>query len=87
MQTQIITYIGNKRALLPFIGRGVKEAQRRLQKDRLCSLDLFSGSGVVARYLKQYSSRLIANDLEDYSRVCNACYLTNASEVDEAELH
>ncbi|MDR2941604.1 MAG: hypothetical protein LBV17_03330, partial [Treponema sp.] len=32
---QLITYIGNKRALLEFIGDGIKIAQKRLQKNKL----------------------------------------------------
>ena len=79
---QIITYIGNKRSLLPFIGKGLDIVQARLAKNKLVSLDLFSGSGIVARYLKQYSSLVIANDLENYSRISNLCYLTNKDNVD-----
>jgi adenine-specific DNA-methyltransferase len=79
---QIITYIGNKRALLPFIGKGVDEVRKRLGGRKIESLDLFSGSGIVARYLKRHSVRLHANDMEAYSRVANQCYLTNKSVVD-----
>lgn len=79
---QIITYIGNKRSLLPFIGKGLDVVKQRLDKDKLISLDLFSGSGVVARFLKQYSSLVITNDLENYSRISNLCYLTNKDKVD-----
>jgi len=79
---QIITYIGNKRSLLPFIGKGLDIVKERLGKDKLVSLDLFSGSGVVARYLKQYSSLVITNDLENYSKISNLCYLTNKGKID-----
>ncbi len=83
LQEQIITYIGNKRALLPFLEKGVELAKKRLGKSRLSSsLDLFSGSGIVARFLKAHSEKIIANDLETYSRVVNECYLSNKSEVD-----
>ena len=44
-------------------------------------LDLFSGSGIVARFLKQHSEELIVNDLEESSRVVNTCYLSNAEEA------
>ena len=79
---QLITYIGNKRALLDFIGNGIKIAQNRLQKEKLKMFDVFSGSGIAARYFKQFSELLIVNDLEKYSTVINECYLSNENEVD-----
>jgi adenine-specific DNA-methyltransferase len=78
---QLITYIGNKRSLLDFIGKGVDLVRQRLGKDRIRCLDVFAGSGVVSRYLKRYSSLLIANDIENYSRVIGDCYLSNKSDV------
>jgi adenine-specific DNA-methyltransferase len=79
---QLITYIGNKRSLLGFIGGGIRRVQQRLNKDKLAMFDVFSGSGIVARYFKQFSDLLIVNDLENYSRVINECYLSNQSELD-----
>jgi len=78
---QLVTYIGNKRALLRFIGNGIQEVQKRLNKDKLRMFDVFSGSGVVARYFKQFSDLLIVNDLEKYSRTINECYLSNENEL------
>lgn len=86
LQNQLITYIGNKRALLPFIGKGVEEVKSRLSKKKLRCLDLFSGTGVVSRFLKQHASFLAANDLELYSEITNQCYLSNASEINGQEL-
>ena len=86
LSEQIITYIGNKRALLPFIGKGLNDVKARLGKERLACLDLFSGSGVVSRYLKSHASRLVANDLELYSRITNECFLSNRSEVPMEDL-
>lgn len=82
LQEQIITYLGNKRGLLPFIGRGVELVKQRIGKSRLRIADLFSGSGVVARYFKQHAEHLLVNDLETYSRITNSCYLSNTTEVD-----
>ncbi len=82
LQNQLITYIGNKRALLDFIGRGVCEVQTRLSKSKLTCLDVFAGSGIVSRYLKQYSSAITVNDLENYSCIINRCYLSNKSKID-----
>lgn len=79
---QIITYIGNKRSLLDFIGSAMEIIQKDLKKEKLDIVDIFSGSGIVARYLKKYSNKLIANDLENYSYTLNKCYLTNKSELD-----
>lgn len=75
LKEQIITYLGNKRALLGFIEQGLNYAKSALKKDKFSFLDVFSGSGVVARFAKAHSSFIIANDLEDYSRIINKCYL------------
>lgn len=86
LTTQIITYLGNKRSLLGFIGEAVEEVKKRLNKDKLDIVDIFSGSGIVSRYLKQHSSKLIANDLEEYAYVLNKCYLSNKKDIDMDEL-
>ena len=86
LTSQIITYIGNKRALLGFIGDAVAIVKKKLKKEKLDIVDIFSGSGIVSRYLKQYSSKIIANDLEEYSYVLNKCYLSNKNEIDMDEL-
>ncbi len=77
LTTQIITYLGNKRQLIRNIEEEVKTIAASLGKAKLVCADLFSGSGIVARMLKKYSSVLIVNDLEEYSRLINDCYLTN----------
>ena len=83
---QIITYLGNKRLLLNFIDEAVKIVIKDLKKDKISTFDVFSGSGIVSRFLKQYSSVLYSNDLESYSNTINKCYLKNYSEVSEKEL-
>ncbi len=65
LSRQLITYIGNKRALLGQIGAAVERVKLRLGKDRLRVFDAFSGSGVVSRFLKAHASLLISNDFED----------------------
>jgi len=80
---QIITYIGNKRGLLAEIEEAVLEIKHELRAEKINCLDLFSGSGVVARLLKKHSNTLYANDLETYSKIINECYLTNKEEFDE----
>ena len=81
LNKQIITYIGNKRALLPFIKEGVNKVLIRLNRKKIKTFDVFSGSGIVARFLKNFSSKIIVNDLEKYSEIINGCYLTNFSEI------
>ncbi len=82
LSEQIITYIGNKRTLLDFIGTAVDVVRQELGKERLDVVDLFSGSGVVSRYLKQYAKTLYSNDLEAYCQTINSCYLANRQQID-----
>ena len=86
LQKQIVTYLGNKRALLPLMQEALSIVLAKTEKPRIEALDLFSGSGIVARFLKRYSSLLHTNDLEQYSSILNRCYLTNRCTVDWAEL-
>lgn len=87
LKTQLITYIGNKRSLLPFIETGIRFAKEKIGKDQIDFLDLFSGSGVVARMARQHSRMVHCNDLELYSEVVNSCYQTNQEDVDTKELN
>lgn len=84
LSRQLITYIGNKRALLGHIGRAVEQVKLRLGKSRLRVFDAFSGSGVVSRFLKAHASLVVSNDIEDYAAVIGRCYLRNRSTVDMA---
>jgi len=86
LSQQLITYIGNKRSLLPRISSAVEQVKKRLKKDKLATLDAFSGSGVVSRFFKGHSTTLHSNDLEGYAEVVGSCYLTNRSTVDQGEL-
>ena len=83
LTTQIITYLGNKRKLLDYIAFEVDRILQEMGVKKAIICDLFSGSGVVARKLKQYSSRLYVNDLEKYSYIINDCYLTNRCDFNE----
>ena len=82
---QIITYIGNKRTLLPHIKSVIDEIKPELNKSDsdIIAVDLFAGSGVVGRMLKECGFQVISNDLEGYSHLINSCYLSNKSEFDE----
>jgi adenine-specific DNA-methyltransferase len=72
---------------LPFIESGVKQAKEKLGKEKIDFLDLFSGSGVVARMARQHSRALHCNDLEEYSHTLNSCYQANPEYVDSDALH
>lgn len=80
--SHLITYIGNKRKLLPFINDAIVKVKKQLRKDKITALDGFSGSGVVARLLKYHTTDLISNDFENYTYTINRAYLANKSEVD-----
>jgi len=86
LESDLITYLGNKRSLLPFIGNAVELVKEQVGKDRLSFLDLFAGSGVVSRFMKIHAETIVCNDYEDYASVVNSCYLTNKSEIDPREL-
>lgn len=81
LANQLITYIGNKRALLNFINKGLSIVKGRLGKQHLDTFDVFSGSGIVSRFLKMHSDFLVVNDLENYAEIINRCYLTNIDNV------
>lgn len=82
---QIITYLGNKRSLLGFISEVIDTVKQELKKEKTHHL-MFFRFRRVARFLKQHSSKLFVNDLEDYSRALNKCFLTNKNEFDISEL-
>ena len=81
LSNQLITYIGNKRALLEQIGKAVMCVKKRTGKQYLRVFDAFSGSGVVSRFLKAHASFIVSNDFEDYAAVIARCYLRNRSSV------
>ncbi|HWD25255.1 MAG TPA: DNA adenine methylase [Acidimicrobiales bacterium] len=87
LSRQLITCLGNKRALLGPIAAAMEEICARLGgRAQLTVLDAFAGSGVVSRYLKRYSSHLVSNDLEQYAEAIGKCFLSNRSDVHLQEL-
>jgi len=83
LSRQLITYLGNKRALLEHIDQMICDVRDALGGRKLACADLFSGSGVVARLLKRHAHILYVNDLEGYSAILNRCYLTNKADFPE----
>ncbi len=84
--SHLITYIGNKRRLLPFLYKNFSKIRAKLGKDKLVILDGFAGSGAVSRLLKVFAGEIHVNDIEDYSETVNRAYLTNKSEIDIKKL-
>lgn len=84
--SHLITYIGNKRRLLPFLHQAFSKIRDRIGKDKLVVFDGFVGSGASARLLKAFSSELHVNDLEDYSETINRTYLANRDDIDLEKL-
>ena len=68
---QLIPYIGNKRKLLDLITMALGQTEPHAGTPVF--LDLFSGSGVVARLAKTLGYQVIANDWEPYSEAINGC--------------
>ena len=69
---QLIPYIGNKRKLLPLIGQAIDASGLQPGES---FVDLFAGSGVVARFAKAQGLRVIANDWEPYSEAINRAFI------------
>lgn len=76
----MITYIGNKRKLIPHIEKVIKELN-----PESCA-DVFSGSGVVARMLRCYCNTLYVNDLELYCEVISKCFLITPTPHEQREI-
>lgn len=70
---QLIPYLGNKRKLLPFIGRAI--ASTGLKRGTF--FDAFGGSTVVSRLAKILGYRVIANDWEPYAYYTGQAYIAN----------
>jgi len=82
LSRQLVTYIGNKRALLGNIALALGRVAERIGPRKLRALDAFAGSGVVSRFLKAHCAYLASNDIEDYAGVLARCHLANRSAVD-----
>lgn len=82
---QLITCLGNKRALLPFIGSALDSILGATDRSRVRFFDVFSGSGIVSRFARKYASFIVTNDLEPYAEVINRCYLSSINIADNPD--
>ncbi len=69
---QLIAYIGNKRALLPFLSNVFDTFPLG---NKTVFTDPFSGSGAVSRLGKMKGFEVHSNDWEYYSYIVNSCYI------------
>ena len=76
---QIMTYMGNKRKIIPYIEEIINSIKVSMGKNKLDIGEGFSGSGIVSRLFKNHANKLYTNDLAGYSKTINNCYLANPS--------
>ncbi|MEX2443162.1 MAG: hypothetical protein WD492_06145 [Alkalispirochaeta sp.] len=82
LRSSLITYIGNKRALLPLIWEGLRYLETHGGPLRTMA-DPFTGSGVVARLGRIAGLEVHAGDIEDYTRPFGTAFLeTSRAEVE-----
>lgn len=79
IKRQLLTYLGNKRKMVPIFEDLFKETKKR----PISFLDGFSGSGVMSRLAKTQLNvcEIYSNDWEYYSFVMNSCFLQNVDEM------
>jgi adenine-specific DNA-methyltransferase len=82
LTSALITYIGNKRALLPFVWQGMERIAAQIGPIRSMA-DPFAGSGVVARLGRLAGIEVHAGDVEAYTRPFGTAFLeTSPAEVE-----
>ena len=81
LTTQLIAYIGNKRALIPFLKDVFIDLDKQHPVTRFS--DPFAGSGAVSRLGKALGFSVLANDWETYSYIINSCHIgVDKSKID-----
>ena len=85
---QIITYLGNKRKFISKIDEVIQRIKNDLGVEKVNIGEGFSGSGVVSRLFKNRvnGGNFLVNDISNYSKILNECYLTDIDEISEDEL-
>ncbi len=71
--TRLIAYIGNKRALLPRLASVLLAIDEGRKVGSF--LDPFAGSGAVSRLGRSFGWKVMASDIEEYSRVVNRAWV------------
>ena len=86
MSDQIITYIGNKRRLIPMIEESLRLSLTEIGAKDASFADVFAGTGIVSRMARRYVKSLHINDFEEYSAFSNKVYHSNWSCVPTEEV-
>jgi adenine-specific DNA-methyltransferase len=83
----MITYIGNKRKLVPWIMDIIEQLVNKFNINNVRIMDGFAGSGVVSRALMSISHQLYSNDIEYYSYILLRCFLETPTLQQQHELN
>ena len=84
LSKNLITYLGNKRKLLPFIDGAVERLimedpkLSELVPEDITFFDIFSGSGIVSRYAKEKGYTTLSNDLEIYTKPISDTFIATS---------
>ncbi len=81
LREQLITCIGNKRALAPYIIKEISGIRAEIGGRKVSFFDVFSGSGAVSRHARAHASLIVSNDLEDYAALAARTYLANRAAI------
>ncbi len=79
-----LNYIGSKLSLLEFIENTVVDNIDD-DLDKLVFCDLFAGTGIVGRYFKNKTKKVLSNDFEYYSYVLLKHYIENSDDIPRKE--
>lgn len=79
LREYLLTYLGNKRALLPFLWSGFHAAARQVGSVERFG-DLFAGSGVVGRAARLAGMVVHSNDFEDYTQPFGEAFISPCGE-------
>lgn len=82
----MITYIGNKRKLVPWIMEIIQSIYNDLDKKPLRIFDAFAGSGVISRALMPFCYELHSNDMELYSYILLRCFLETPTPLQQQQI-
>ncbi len=84
LDSQLFAYIGNKRALLPFLHEEFAKVAEQTGQTRLRFYDPFAGTGAASRLARFMGMDVHSNDWEYYSQLYNRVYICETRESAES---